>query len=904
VKLSKNRLGIITLILSLCHTMVFSQFYPAKVYSLQEGMPTNSIYDITQSKDGIMWFVTAKGVVNYNALNWQVFPDSLELPSTPFSFIRSCDDGSVWVAGQNSTSFIIKYFHDNNWQEIALPQLANIQGKFSFDVKKDSQAYSIIICDSNTAYTYNTKTKELKSTVVSERDNFRINAVNFKNDKVFLATNEGLYSGQDGILPQQLNVLIKGDKEILQIHWQGDDLLLLGLGWLGKYKNDEFSYLSTHTGIKTSSPYNKHNLTTDQLGRIFYSSNSGANYFDNESETGKTLYVNGRVFNVLSNKIFVDRENNVWVGDHRGLFKFNVLRFENYNENTGLAKDEVTSILQLDDALILANANYLNILKNGSIVKKVAIVSDPGARILDMVHDESGKIYLAAGSSGLMMYDSQGIKSINWKNSPGEIGVASVGMFKDSLFFTSNKALYIMKRDRVHKIMNIASIRNLQCLPGDSIIALSTHKGLIFYNPLKGDTTSFVSTNRKYNNTYGVTSWNGNHYVGTAGGLAVIKNGEITPINLGEKLNRVAIYSLLVSSKNRLWLGTNEGVFIWDGTTLTNYNKSDGLVGDEVNRNAMIEDSYGNIWIGTEMGASVYTYDEDKSFKIKPQLVLDNPYTQKGTVIKDQNQALQHDDNTIAFDFLGISFFDEKQITYRYKLKGFDNDWIIINNPNSNAVRYTNLAPGDYEFTVESGIAGNNYSAPESIEFSINEPFYASTWFTFLTIISLSLLLYMIYRIRFYVILKNQKKLQREVIASTQEIQEMNKEIQAQNEELTTQSEEIVSTNEMLEITVYERTRQLREQNKKLAEYAFINSHQLRAPICRMIGLLNLLPITKKEEQNMILQLIHQTGVELDQISKDINNLLDQVDFSQLEEINSIEIINAEIKDRPSNPHE
>ncbi|MFQ3215181.1 MAG: ligand-binding sensor domain-containing protein, partial [Marivirga sp.] len=156
MKLSKNRLGIITLILSLCHTMVFSQFYPAKVYSLQEGMPTNSIYDITQSKDGIMWFVTAKGVVNYNALNWQVFPDSLELPSTPFSFIRSCDDGSVWVAGQNSTSFIIKYFHDNNWQEIALPQLANIQGKFSFDVKKDSQAYSIIICDSNTAYTYNT----------------------------------------------------------------------------------------------------------------------------------------------------------------------------------------------------------------------------------------------------------------------------------------------------------------------------------------------------------------------------------------------------------------------------------------------------------------------------------------------------------------------------------------------------------------------------------------------------------------------------------------------------------------------------------------------------------------------------------------------------------------------------
>lgn len=124
----------------------------------------------------------------------------------------------------------------------------------------------------------------------------------------------------------------------------------------------------------------------------------------------------------------------------------------------------------------------------------------------------------------------------------------------------------------------------------------------------------------------------------------------------------------------------------------------------------------------------------------------------------------------------------------------------------------------------------------------------------------------------------------------------MNNEIQAQNEELLSQSEEIATNNERLEEIVYDRTQKLQEQNERLSRYAFMNSHELRGPICRMIGLLNVLKLTKSEDHEKILNLIQQTGVELDAITRRINKTLDTVDFSELYELHSIEPLNAAIR--------
>ncbi len=101
-------------------------------------------------------------------------------------------------------------------------------------------------------------------------------------------------------------------------------------------------------------------------------------------------------------------------------------------------------------------------------------------------------------------------------------------------------------------------------------------------------------------------------------------------------------------------------------------------------------------------------------------------------------------------------------------------------------------------------------------------------------------------------------------------------EIFNQSEELRRQSEEIKAINESLEERVKERTQVLEEKNQQLAEYAFINSHVLRAPVSTMMGLINLISYTSLSvEDQKIYEHLLETANILDNIVYKINRAID-----------------------------
>jgi tetratricopeptide (TPR) repeat protein len=88
------------------------------------------------------------------------------------------------------------------------------------------------------------------------------------------------------------------------------------------------------------------------------------------------------------------------------------------------------------------------------------------------------------------------------------------------------------------------------------------------------------------------------------------------------------------------------------------------------------------------------------------------------------------------------------------------------------------------------------------------------------------------------------------------------------------QNKKIASLNEVLEERVKQRTQALEAQNKRLSEYAFINSHMLRGPVSRVLGLINLIqrePVAR--ELDLMAHLV-KSSVELDQIVKKITMAL------------------------------
>ncbi len=64
------------------------------------------------------------------------------------------------------------------------------------------------------------------------------------------------------------------------------------------------------------------------------------------------------------------------------------------------------------------------------------------------------------------------------------------------------------------------------------------------------------------------------------------------------------VTAVLIDHQDRLWVGHDGGVAIWDGNTHTRYTAADVLPDDRVN--ALYRDSADRIWVGTWSGAAYY----------------------------------------------------------------------------------------------------------------------------------------------------------------------------------------------------------------------------------------------------------------------------------------------------------
>lgn len=90
------------------------------------------------------------------------------------------------------------------------------------------------------------------------------------------------------------------------------------------------------------------------------------------------------------------------------------------------------------------------------------------------------------------------------------------------------------------------------------------------------------------------------------------------------------------------------------------------------------------------------------------------------------------------------------------------------------------------------------------------------------------------------------------------------------------QKSQIESLNKNLENTVEQRTAALNERNQQLEQYAFFNSHRLRSPVSRILGLCNLLKISKAEsEWRDVLPRLDEAARELDHVVFTIQRLVE-----------------------------
>ncbi len=113
----------------------------------------------------------------------------------------------------------------------------------------------------------------------------------------------------------------------------------------------------------------------------------------------------------------------------------------------------------------------------------------------------------------------------------------------------------------------------------------------------------------------------------------------------------------------------------------------------------------------------------------------------------------------------------------------------------------------------------------------------------------------------------------------------LNDEITSQKEQIARQANELERVNgemkhmnDSLEVLVKERTKKIESQNKKLRDYAFSNSHEVRAPLSNLLGLINISKIQgmTPEEQEEIIEKIYISALDLDSVITKVNKILEE----------------------------
>ncbi len=116
----------------------------------------------------------------------------------------------------------------------------------------------------------------------------------------------------------------------------------------------------------------------------------------------------------------------------------------------------------------------------------------------------------------------------------------------------------------------------------------------------------------------------------------------------------------------------------------------------------------------------------------------------------------------------------------------------------------------------------------------------------------------------------------------TEELHQQNDKILEAQEIIHEQHEKLISHSKNLEEEVERRTQEIRNANAELVksnsqmeQFTYAISHNLRAPIARLLGLVNIIQYANGQEYLFILDKIKESSFDLDSVIKDLSMILD-----------------------------
>lgn len=285
------------------------------------------------------------------------------------------------------------------------------------------------------------------------------------------------------------------------------------------------------------------------------------------------------------------------------------------------------------------------------------------------------------------------------------------------------------------------------CLDSAGTLWIGSSDGL--YTFRKGRTEPFLPSDSSFRQNIASIKCmpDGLVAVSTRGhGILLIDGPRICRIRAGNGLSTDLCGRLTVDG-NILWVCTNMGL-----NKITIHRAPGGITYDVIRMKTehglpsnLIYDAirYHDLLVLCT-GKGLAWFDAGK-FRINdyaPPVRIEAVYANKRLLEKEA--SLNYKETNLSFAFTGLLYNSAGKVSYRYKLDGYERDW---NYTTERSVRYFNLPAGRYSFIVEAMNENGNWSRrPARYEFSIPLHFTKTWWFiSLLVLLGISALWLVIY---------------------------------------------------------------------------------------------------------------------------------------------------------------
>lgn len=753
-------------------TSSYSQKYNDWQHSIQKlttqhGLPSLEVYFVHEDSKGYLWFGTDHGLVRFNGYEFNVYTEKDGLSdNTVFMLLEDsiggfwliCKDGKLVYYDKKSFRHFIAKSQDDFYKNANHYELFNDTLYVSDNER--SKFYSISLPDKIVEKNWIAQTddflenhgllningrsliyrKEIESNLKKKRDSeikvvTTLNPVN-KYEKIINIDNTRrllINKNQKLSLRSAKLLLLNQDSIVYE---------------MDMWKSNKGRLITTHFNAGD--------------GNIHLSTNTGVYLFDALEGKVKEHFFQGEYIT----SSLRDKEGNLWVSSKdNGVWFLRSNHIKTIRPNAVEGKNKFTRIRIFQDNLFASDISgqIYKLNKDYSLFAEIdadALQSSWIRESFDFEVDSFFNFYLGTKFS---YYDSKS-KSITNIDSE-ENKIRSVKTLQhisgNRMLIGTNNGIKIVDQ-AIQKVFpdlkasEMASWCNALFEDRDKVLWLGMTNGL--FRVLKD---SIVPYKNHQNDLLRkrILSINqnadGSILIGSKGeGLIVLQEDSIWHITEEDGLIGNMVQSVFVHKDSSIWVGTNKGVSKIEALgkinnnqlKITNFTTKKGLPSNMVND---IRAYDGKMWFATSNGLS---YIEEEEFKTnsKPLKVYIETLNVEDKDIPFSNEKLELDyfENNIRFNYLAICARCQQDITYKYRLKNFKEDWSYTTNRN---VQYTSLDAGTYTFQLLAANEDNVWNdAPIEKTFTIKPHFTKTVWFKSLVAIFLlaflAFLFYAFYR--------------------------------------------------------------------------------------------------------------------------------------------------------------